>query len=209
MVSNPFGKPSDKKLEKFLKVKGYLRACLYSWMSVLETEEDEFETSKNLLIEWLHSKMVVDCCSPSISRNMEELLMKKIFPFMDKCLLYRCLLIWAYGKFSNSVAEDEVSCMKEGSAIMLYMLLAHTARGIFDKSDLKMHRKTSSTLLSMMSSMPSWSRSSSSVHVTKHAEGILQKQYLHSMAGSCSYTCTDSHAWLVCREASQHMNGEF
>jgi hypothetical protein len=40
-------------------------------LRVLETG-DEFEISKNLLIEWLGSKMVVDCCSPSISRNMVD-----------------------------------------------------------------------------------------------------------------------------------------
>jgi hypothetical protein len=95
MVSNPFGKPGNKKLEKFLKVKGYLRAWSYRHLdeSTLETK-DEFETSTNLLIEWLGSKMVDhDCCSPSISRNMVEWLIKKILPFMVKCLLYRHLLI--------------------------------------------------------------------------------------------------------------------
>jgi hypothetical protein len=38
--------------------------------------------------------------------------------------------------------------MKEGSALMPYMPLAHTARGILDKLDLKMHRKTTSALTS-------------------------------------------------------------
>jgi hypothetical protein len=42
MVSNPFGKPGDQKLEKFLKVKGFLRAWLYSWMRVLENEETAY-----------------------------------------------------------------------------------------------------------------------------------------------------------------------
>jgi hypothetical protein len=175
MVSNLFSKPGDK-LEKFLKVKGYIGAWLYSWMRLLETEE-KFETSKNLLSEWLGSKSAVDCFSPSIYRNMVDWLTKKILPFMDKCLLYQHLLIWAYGKFSNSIAEAEESCMKD-SAVMPYMPLAHMARGIIDKSDLKMHRKTCSALLSV-SSTSLWSRSSSSMHITKHAEGIiLQQQYL-------------------------------
>jgi hypothetical protein len=126
-------------------------------------------------------------------------LIKKILLFMDKYVLYQHLLIWVYGKFSSSIAEVEVSCMKEGNAVMPY------ARGISDKLDLKKQRKTNSALLSV-SSMPLWSRSSSRVHVPKHTKGILQQQYLHSMmAGTYSHARTDSNTWLVSsREARQH-----
>jgi hypothetical protein len=206
MVSNPFGKPGEQKLEKFLKVKGFLRAWLYSWMRVLENE-DEFQTSKKLLIEWLGSNTVVDCCSASISRNMVEWVIKKILPYMDKCLLYPRLRTRAYSEFSNSVAEFEVSCMKEGSAVMPYMPLADTARGILVKTDLKMKRKTVGALHSL-STTPLWSRSSSSMHVTMHAEGILQQQYLHSTAGLYSYARTESRTWLVRREARQHLKAK-
>ena len=203
MVSNPFGKPCDKKLEKFLKVKTYLRAWMYNWMRVLETV-DEFETSKTLLIEWLGSKTVVDCCSPTISNNMLEWLIKKILPFMDKCLLYPRLRVRAYGEFSNSIAEVEVSCMKAGNAVMPYMPLAFTARGIIDRVDLKMARKTGSALLGMTST-PLWTRSTSRVHVTKHAEGILQQQYLHATGGKYSSARTDSHTWLIHRELHEDL----
>jgi hypothetical protein len=87
MVLNPFGKPGKQKLEKFHKVKGFLRAWLYSWMRVLENE-DKFQTSKKLLIEWLGSNTVVDCCSATISRNMVEWVIKKILPCMDKWVFY-------------------------------------------------------------------------------------------------------------------------
>jgi hypothetical protein len=179
---------------------------LYSWMRVLENE-DKFQTSKKLLVEWLGSNTVVDCCSVTISRNMVEWVIKKILPYMDKCLLYPRLRTRAYSEFSNSVAEIEVSCMKEGIVVMPYMPLAQTARGILDKTDMKMKRKTFGALHSM-SSTPLWSRSSSSMHVTMHAEGILQQQYLHSTAGLYSYARTDSHTWLVRREARRHIKAE-
>jgi hypothetical protein len=52
---------------------------------------------------------------------MVEWVIKKILPYMDKCLLYPRLRTRADSKFSNSVAEIEVSCMKEGSVVRPYM----------------------------------------------------------------------------------------
>ena len=176
MVSNPFGKPGDKKLCLFMAVKKHLKNWLYSWMNNVETR-DKYKTSKRMLFEWLASKSILECSSPTIQRNMSEWVVQKILPFVEKTLLLSRLFLRAYNEYTNSVAEIKVSCLKAGQTVAPFMRIAQTTKNTLERVDLKVHRKRASAIQKLIS-MPLWTTSASSTDVTRHAEGILQQQYL-------------------------------
>jgi hypothetical protein len=74
--------------------------------------------------------------------------------------------------------------------------------------DLKMHRKAASAIEKVFFT-PLWTNSSSSTHVTRHAEGILQHQYLLATeTGRYRFARTDETTWLVCGKILQAVKSE-
>jgi hypothetical protein len=196
MVSNPFGKPGGKKDEDFQCVKRHLKNWIYTWMSSVETEA-EYETSKGLLFNWLGSTTVLRASTKTIAKNIKRWIVGKILGFVVKCLLHRRLQLRAYDEYVNSVAEIEVSSMKAGETIKPYMTLPTTCKNIRDKQDMRNNRKTTDAL-QRVGSTPLWSTTETATVVTKHAEGILQHEFLLAKKEE-RYSCVriDSNTWLV------------
>jgi hypothetical protein len=95
-----------------------------------------------------------------------------------------------------------VNALKEGRPVMSGMALTSTsARAIVDKSDLRNSRKAHAVWRAVVST-PLWLLLAATAdEVMKHAEGILQQQYLlATRAGDgkgYSCVCTDEHMWHV------------
>jgi hypothetical protein len=109
-----------------------------------------------------------------------------------------------HDEFSNSVAEVEVNTMKEGKLVMPSMGLSTSARPIVDKSDLQNSKKIHAACQAFIL-MPLWLLAATAGEVTKHAEGILQQQYLllaTRTGGGIGYSCvhTDENIHGLCKE---------
>jgi hypothetical protein len=140
-VSNPFGKPGTKKEMAFQAINRHIKCWLYSWMRTLKSLK-EYETSKRLpLVKWLKLAMVIQATTLYIAKNMINWLVQKTFSFIDRTVMYLRFYFRTYGEYSNSVAEVDVSAMKEGKLVMSSMHLSTSARSIVDKSDLQNSKK--------------------------------------------------------------------
>jgi hypothetical protein len=195
MVSNPFGKPAASKEEAFLVIKRHIKKWTISWMSTVESK-DEFETSKSLLFAWLDTWEVMNVTGKDIARNIQEWLVKHVLLYVEKTLLYPRLFLLAFHEYVNSVAEIEVSAMKNGNDVMPYMRIGSLAKNIQEKYDVCNNFKQA-TALRQASSVPLWSKTLTSPVVTRHAEGILQQQYTLGMKPWFNCVRTDSTTWLV------------
>jgi hypothetical protein len=145
MVSNPFGKPAASKEEAFLAIKRHLKAWTISWMSSVESRE-EFETSKALLFAWLDSWEVLDVTGKDIAGNIKEWLVKHVLLYVEKTLLYPRLHLRAFHEYVNSVAEIEVSAMKNGNDVMPYMRIGSSAKKIQEKNNVRNNYKEATAL---------------------------------------------------------------
>jgi hypothetical protein len=72
---------------EFQAIKRHMKRWLYSWMRTLESSK-EYDTSKKPLIEWLKPDTVVEATTPHIAKNMTDWLVMKIFPFIDRTVMY-------------------------------------------------------------------------------------------------------------------------
>ncbi len=82
------------------------------------------------------------------------------------------------------------------------MALGTSARAILDKSDLRNNKKSDRISQSVVST-PLWSVAATAGEVTKHAEGILQQQYLlATRTGGYSCVCINRNTWLVCGDGN-------
>jgi hypothetical protein len=95
-LSNPFGKPGTKKEMTFQAIKRHIKHWLYSWMRPLKSLK-ECETSKILLVEWLNSDIVIEATTLYIAKNMIHWLVQKIFPFIDRTVMYLRFYLRTYG----------------------------------------------------------------------------------------------------------------
>jgi hypothetical protein len=148
-------------------------------MSSLESK-DKFETSKALLFTWLESKELLDVTGNDIANNIKKWLVKHVLLYVEKMLLYPRLFLRAFHEYANSVAEIEVSSMKNGSDVMPYMRLASSAKNIQEKNDVWKNSKQAKALQSV-GPVPLWSNTLTGPVITRYAEGLLQLQYSLSM----------------------------
>ncbi len=195
MVSNPFGKPAASKEEAFLAIKRHIKAWTISWMSSVEWR-DEFETSKPILFVWLDTQEVLDATGKDIASNIKEWLVKHVLLYVEKMLLYPRLFLRAFHKYVNSIAEIEVSAMKNGNDVMPYMRIGSSAKNIQEKNDVRNNYKEA-TALRQVSSVLLWSNNLTCPVVTRYAEGVLQQQYTLAMKPWFNCVQTDSTTWLV------------
>jgi hypothetical protein len=198
MVSNPFGKPAKSKEEAFLVIKRHIKAWTISWMSTIESKE-EFETSKSLLFAWLDTKEVLVVTGKDIATNIKQRLVKHVLLSVENTLLYPRLFLRAFHEYINSVAEVEVSAMRNGNDVMPYMRIRSSAKNIQEKNDVRNNLKQAKALLQQMSSVPLWAKTLTSSVVTRYAKGILQQQHTLAFKPSCWFNCvrTDNTMWLV------------
>ena len=101
----------------------------------------------------------------------------KILGFVGKCVLYTRLRVRAYDEYVNSVAEIEVSSLKAGDTIKPYHTLPTSCKNIHDKQDMRNSQKTAAAL-QKVGSTPLWCTSQTAIVMTKHAEGILQQEFV-------------------------------
>jgi hypothetical protein len=164
-------------------------------MSSVESRE-EFETSKNLLFAWLDSCEVLDVTGKDLAGNIKEWLVKHVLLYVKKTLLYPRLHLCAFHKYVDSVAEIEVSAMKNGNDVMPYMRIGSTAKNIQEKDNVRNNYKEA-TALRQVSSVLLWSNNLTCPVVTRYAEGVLQQQYTLAMKPWFNCAQTDSTTWLV------------
>jgi hypothetical protein len=164
-------------------------------MSTLELKE-EFETSKSLLFAWLETNKVLIVTGKDIATNIKQCLVKHVLLYVEKTLLYPRLFLRAFHEYVNSVAEVEVSAMKNGNDVMPYMRIGSLATNIQEKNDIRNSLKQAKAL-QQVSSVPLWSNTLTRSVVTRYAKGILQQQY--TLACNPCFNCvrTDNTMWLV------------
>jgi hypothetical protein len=117
-----------------------------------------------------------------------------------KCPLCKHFEVTVYGnKYVHSVAEIKVSSsMESGKTVKPFMALPTSYKNIpRDKQDFQNKLKTTNEL-QRVGYMPLWSTTDNASVMTKHAEGILQQDFLRATRDAgYSYICTDSNMWLV------------
>jgi hypothetical protein len=81
MVSNPFGKPGITKEEDFQLVKWHLKNWICTSMLMIETEAG-YDTSKDLLFDWLGFMAVLWAVTKTIAKNIRDWIVSKILGFI-------------------------------------------------------------------------------------------------------------------------------